>query len=216
MVCTSCGQRQGRRRCPALGRDICSVCCGTKRQVEINCPPDCRYFTTAQAHPPAVVRRRQEDDLRVLLPTLRDLTEQQGELMWNLLTFLRGHRDDGLLRTTDPDVQDMAEAFAGTYETAASGLIYERRPSSLPAQRLAAEMKAFLSELSEEGRPPRDRDLAAVFRAIAAGAREARKTLPGGDTAYLELVRRMIVPSQAGPRGDERVVTPTGPVLIRP
>jgi hypothetical protein len=154
----------------------------------------------------------------MFLPTVRELTEQQSDLMWTVLAFLRGRRGDALLRTTDADVQDMAEALAGTFETAASGLIYERRPSSLPAQRLATDLRSFLSQMPES-RAPRDRDLAIVFRAIAQGAREARKTLAGGETAYLGLIRRLIVPSpEAAASGepDEPPVAPAGSVLIRP
>ncbi len=42
--CVYCGERQGKRECPALGGMICSRCCGEHRGVEINCSPDCRYF----------------------------------------------------------------------------------------------------------------------------------------------------------------------------
>jgi len=42
--CVYCGNRKGKRECPALGGLICSVCCGEHRATEINCPTDCRYF----------------------------------------------------------------------------------------------------------------------------------------------------------------------------
>ena len=42
--CVYCGERKGERECPALGGMICSRCCGEHRGVDINCPPDCRYF----------------------------------------------------------------------------------------------------------------------------------------------------------------------------
>ena len=35
MACPVCGQRKARRECPALGQTICTVCCATKRLVEI-------------------------------------------------------------------------------------------------------------------------------------------------------------------------------------
>jgi hypothetical protein len=53
--CGSCVARKGKRNCPALGAVICPQCCGTKRQKEIDCPPDCfflgkskEYFTDRQ------------------------------------------------------------------------------------------------------------------------------------------------------------------------
>lgn len=42
--CVYCGERKGKRECPALGGMICSRCCGEHRAVQISCPPDCRYF----------------------------------------------------------------------------------------------------------------------------------------------------------------------------
>jgi hypothetical protein len=53
--CGSCVARKGKRNCPALGAVICTECCGTKRQKEIDCPTDCfflgkskEYFTDRQ------------------------------------------------------------------------------------------------------------------------------------------------------------------------
>lgn len=42
--CGSCAARKGKRNCPSLGAAICPQCCGTKRQKEIVCPPDCFYL----------------------------------------------------------------------------------------------------------------------------------------------------------------------------
>lgn len=42
--CSLCGQRRGKRRCPALASFICSVCCGEKRGRTIRCPKVCAYY----------------------------------------------------------------------------------------------------------------------------------------------------------------------------
>ncbi len=42
--CIICNQRKGNRFCPVFKNDICSLCCGTKRQKEITCPSQCRYL----------------------------------------------------------------------------------------------------------------------------------------------------------------------------
>jgi hypothetical protein len=60
---------------------ICTVCCATKRQVEINCPSDCGYLTSARSHPPAVVQRRQERDVSFILPIVSELTDTQYRLL---------------------------------------------------------------------------------------------------------------------------------------
>jgi len=42
--CASCQQRKGNRYCTALERDICSQCCGSKREKEIACFSACSYL----------------------------------------------------------------------------------------------------------------------------------------------------------------------------
>jgi hypothetical protein len=42
--CVSCGRKRGMRDCPALGKMICPVCCGTKRKKEISCPEGCEIL----------------------------------------------------------------------------------------------------------------------------------------------------------------------------
>ena len=44
MKCLLCESRKGKRFCPAKAGQICPVCCGTKREVEIDCPSDCVYL----------------------------------------------------------------------------------------------------------------------------------------------------------------------------
>lgn len=43
-VCNHCGKRRGSRRCPALGGEICSRCCGENRLVRIACPQACVHL----------------------------------------------------------------------------------------------------------------------------------------------------------------------------
>ena len=43
-ACSHCGQRKGKRSCPALGGTICSLCCGQHRLGEIKCPADCVHL----------------------------------------------------------------------------------------------------------------------------------------------------------------------------
>ncbi len=133
--------------------------------------------------------------MRVFLPSIRDLAERQAELLWHVAGFIRDYSGDGLLKTTDADVEAAAAALASTHDTAARGLIYEQRPGSLPAQRLAADLERHISKLPGDRVSSFERDLAAVFRSIERGAREAAKSF-GGDAAYQALLRRLMVPSK--------------------
>ena len=150
MPCPLCRLRQPRRQCPALGREICAVCCGTKRLVEITCPADCGYLAAAQAHPPALVRRQQERDLAFVMAMREGLSERESDLYWAVLTFIAGVRSDPPIKLIDADLAEGAASLAATYETANRGLIYEHRPQSLAAQRLVRDLKAFLAQLVAE------------------------------------------------------------------
>jgi hypothetical protein len=96
MTCPLCERRKARRDCPALGRSICSVCCGTKRLVEIACPDSCVHLTAARANPAAVVRKQYEADLDVLLPTVQALTERQHQLFFLFQSVITRHQLTGL------------------------------------------------------------------------------------------------------------------------
>ncbi len=42
--CSKCGVRKAKRHCPALGTDICSLCCGQLREKKLHCPPACPHL----------------------------------------------------------------------------------------------------------------------------------------------------------------------------
>jgi hypothetical protein len=191
MSCPLCDSRKPRRACPALNQTICPVCCGTKRLTEIRCPDDCVYLTSAREHPASVVKRQQEHDIAILLPTLHGLTERQHQVFFLFQQLIARHTPEGFTRLIDDDVAEAAAAVASTLETAARGVIYDHAPHTLPAQRLATEMKAMLADMEKQNVRIYEREAAMVLRAIEKGARETRKIEPG-DTAYLLLMARLL------------------------
>jgi len=197
MSCPLCHVRKERRACPALRQTICPVCCGTKRLTEIQCPEDCVYLASAREHPAAVVRRQQEHDIGVLMPSLQGLTERQHQLFFLFQSLIARHTPEGFARLLDDDVAEAAAVVASTLETAARGVIYEHAAQSLPAQRLATEMQAMLAEMREKGVKIFDREAAVVLRAIEKGARETRHVEPG-ETSYLTLMARLLQRNRAG------------------
>jgi hypothetical protein len=218
--CPSCQQRSAKRECPALGQTICAVCCATKRQVEIACPPDCAYLSSARAHPAAVVQRRRERDLRFLMPLIQDLSERQYRLLLAMQAAVLKHAGSALPAPNDGDVRDAAGTLASTLETARKGIIYEHPTASVPAQRIASELRAFLAEIERDGPVPGlDRDAATVLRRIEQGARDAAGAFAeDGDRAYLALLGRVMAQAMAGEgeRGDDARRGPRPGGLIIP
>jgi hypothetical protein len=196
MSCPLCRSRKEKRFCPALNQTICTVCCGTKRLTEIQCPDTCTYLASAREHPAAVVKRQQEHDVAILMPTLQGLTERQYQLFFLFQSLIARHTPEGFARLVDDDVAEAAAAMASTLETAARGVIYEHATQSLPAQRLANEMKTMLAEMRQQGASVYDREAAIVLRAIEKGARDMR-TIEPGDTAYLTLMARLLQRNRA-------------------
>ena len=196
MVCPLCGTRKARRGCPAVNAQICPVCCGTKRLVQIQCPPDCVWLASARDHPPAVAVRQQQRDIGVLMHGMRDFSERQSHLFFLINTFLRGYQPAELQSLIDDDVAEAADALAATYETAVRGVIYEHRPASLPADRLVTALKPVLVEAGKNLGTAFERDAAVVLRRLAESVRDVRK-VNGGEAsassrAFLELLDRVV------------------------
>ena len=218
MICPLCGSRRARRACPALGHDICAICCGTKRLVEIRCPSTCGYLQASRTHPAAVEQRQRQQDLARLIPSIRDLSERQQQLFFVLLAIIRAQAADPLQPLLDRDVADAAAALAATYETAGRGVIYEHQAESLPAQRLLADLRTSLAEIGRDGRTRIvEREAPLALRAIERGARAVGAEPGAGRRDYLEIVGR-VLGSATTQTGDEDTgaVSPASSGLILP
>src|SRR6185295_15641952 len=78
MACAICETRRPRRFCPGVRGDICSICCGTEREVTVSCPLDCEYLQDARLHErPAPLDPQQlpNQDIRITDRFLREHQE---------------------------------------------------------------------------------------------------------------------------------------------
>lgn len=190
--CPLCGLRKARRSCPGVQQEICAVCCGTKRLTEIRCPPTCVYLHSARTHPAAAVRRREEREVRFFASILHDTSEKQRAMFAFLQTVIARHVASALPKLLDRDVADAAAALAASFETASRGIIYDQQPTSLPGQRLAADLRQQIEQTLHASERPVDRDLAVALRRTEAMARNAATELEGGTAAYLQFLERKI------------------------
>lgn len=217
MRCPLCQSRPARRQCPALERTICAVCCGTKRRTEIRCPDTCVYLANAQAHPPVAVQRQHERDVAILLPALSGLPEAHQHLFFLTVSLIDRYKGDplGLDAATDADVADALASLAGTFETASRGLIYEQRPGSLPAQRLAAEITRVYGELGRDRPSGFAGDAARVLRRLEGCIAEAHRTGLDAGRGFLDLAGRMAAHLGA-PETDAERTPAAQPSIIMP
>ena len=205
MVCRLCGQRRARRACPALAHEICAVCCGTKRQVEIQCPSDCAYLATARDHPAATVIRQQQRDVELAMQVVRDFNERQSQIFFLVTTFVVQYRPPDLhslggQSLMDEDVAEAAAALAATFETATRGVIYEHHAASAAGARLAAALKPVLTEAGQHDGTPFQHDAAVVLRRLEEAARRGHGLNRDNPRAWVELLGRIIRQTSETPR----------------
>lgn len=149
MNCSICEKRKAVRYCPAKGEKICAVCCGTQREVTINCPPDCPYLVAAH---------RYEDEHKRELPLDTPFLEERipqevlhtHQQLMTAVSYEIAKFAGGQPSAADPDVVAALAALAGTYKTLQSGLLYEKIPD-IPVQRdLYLALSQFLNEIKKK------------------------------------------------------------------
>ena len=153
MKCKICGTRKPRRYCPGVAADICSICCGTEREVTVSCPLDCPYLMEARLHEKA----REPEPQGLVHPDVR-VTEEFLRDHEPLLLFIGASLLEASITTSgivDSDVREALDALIRTYRTLQSGLYYETLPSNLLAaaihQKIQEAIGQLRKDLSEKG-----------------------------------------------------------------
>lgn len=145
--CKLCEKKRARRHCPGLAGDICPSCCGTEREITIDCPSACEYLQEARLRerpaPPA------EDalpnrDIRVGEDFLR---ENELVVVWISEALTRAMERE---KAVDQDAREALDALIRTYRTLASGLIYETRPNNPYAAALQDALKNAVEKLRQQ------------------------------------------------------------------
>jgi hypothetical protein len=147
--CPICEKRKAARFCPAKGEKICAVCCGTEREVSIDCPSDCSYLISAH---------RYEDGHQRSLPAGTPLLDEKipqdivytHQQLMAALAFSIAKFCAVQPAAVDADVLTAIHALAQTYKTLSSGIIYEKPPQAPLPRELYAALIAFLSEVKKQ------------------------------------------------------------------
>jgi hypothetical protein len=147
--CPICEKRKAERFCPAKGEKICAVCCGTEREVSIDCPSDCSYLVAAHRYENEHQRSIPADTPLLEEKIPQDTVYAHQQLM-SALAFSIAKFCAVQPTATDPDVLAALEALAQTYKTLGSGIIYENPPVAPLPRELYAALIAFLSEVKKQ------------------------------------------------------------------
>ena len=149
MSCPICEKRKAERFCPAKGEKICAVCCGTEREVTIDCPSDCSYLISAHRYEDGHQRSLPADTPLLDEKIPQDIVYTQQQLM-AALAFSIAKFCAAQPATVDADVLAAIQALAHTYKTLSSGIIYEKPPDAPLPRELYAALIAFITEVKKQ------------------------------------------------------------------
>jgi hypothetical protein len=142
--CKLCEKKRARRYCPGVGGDICPVCCGTEREVTIDCPSDCQYLQEARLREAPVQIASEDLPNRDVRLSEKFLREQEPVMVWLAHALADAMEKQ---RAVDADVREALDSLIRTYRTLESGLIYETRPHNPYAASLQEALKQAVDEL---------------------------------------------------------------------
>ena len=148
MACAICQTRRPRRFCPGVRGDICSVCCGTEREISVECPLDCPYLEEAHIHerrPPLDPEQVPNRDIRVsdeFLVSNQELCMFVGQVLGRSALETSG--------AVDSDVREALDGLIQTYRTLEKGVYYESIPPNPLAARIFRDVQAAAAEFRQE------------------------------------------------------------------
>ena len=148
MSCPICQKRKPGRFCPAKAETICPVCCGTEREVTLDCPADCAYLVAAHRYEEQHPRQLPADTPLLDVRLAPDLVRIHPQLL-SAIAFTIAKFCATQPATTDLDVLAALQSLAESYKTLAAGIVYEQPPVP-PVQRgLYDALAAFLTEAKQ-------------------------------------------------------------------
>ena len=212
MSCPICEKRKEGRFCPAKGEKICAVCCGTEREVTIDCPADCAYLAAAHRYEeehkrtvplgtPFLEERIPEDTLHIHQPLMA------------ALAFTIAKACMGQPAATDSDVLAALSTLAESYKTLISGIYYEKLPD-IPVQReIYNALTALLDDLKQKQAAAgtleslKDRD---IFYVVIFLFRMGLVRSNGRPRSrrYIEFLRGQFPQAEELKRGQPRIILP--------
>ena len=144
-TCPLCETRKAKRFCPAKQVRICPVCCGKKREVEIDCPADCVYLHSGREY--ERTRRARLGAGGQLTSRLWDRSFQARNMelltgLWATIHESRSQFPD----LVDGDVREVLEQLLRTYRTLEGGIYYDHVPDTLTQKALYGSMKSLLDQ----------------------------------------------------------------------
>jgi len=147
--CSICEKRKAVRFCPAKGEKICAVCCGTEREVTLDCPADCPYLLAAHRYEDEHSKPNASEIPFSDVSFSSDVIyERQPVLSGLAFTILKSADSQPAL--TDLDALAALRALAEAYKTLLTGIYYEKPPDASLPRALYAALVQFLQQARQK------------------------------------------------------------------
>ena len=213
VICPICNKRRAERYCPAKGEKICTVDCGTEREVTIDCPSDCAYLVAAHRWEGSHAKPLPENEMLfpdVTLPP--DVIQMRGATLSGLghtvLVYALEHSS-----LTDAEVFAATQAMAETYRTLLSGIYYEKPPNGTVAAGLYAAIARFIENEkkreAEHPQPPALKD-PEIFQLLVFLSRFGRLRSNGRPRTrmFIDFLRAQFPPEMGLTKQPPRIILP--------
>jgi hypothetical protein len=147
--CPLCSERAGKRYCPAKESQICAICCGSKREIEIDCPASCVHLQASRSY---------EAEKRVPDPQLAAKVERYDDaFVYRFSPILdavsRSVAEERLNSPwlVDNDVIEVYKSLNATMKTLSSGIYYESLPDGPVRLSLFRRLKSLIDQMMQPG-----------------------------------------------------------------
>jgi len=151
LICPICHKRKAKRFCPGKTQSICSVCCGTEREVTIDCPSDCPHLVASREHD---YERGTTDrselpfaDIKIPISFVTEHGDLLLDISYAICLYARDHS-----ALVDSDVIAGLQSLGEAYGTLASGIVYENPPAYSIQRELYQAIKSMLEQYKRKER----------------------------------------------------------------
>jgi hypothetical protein len=210
MKCVVCGERKGKRACPAKRALICAQCCGEKRVLEIDCPESCEYLKVGRQ------REASANYSRHLRPSDPAKAKKYQYVLSNLedvvssLEYVIAEERRSSRYLTDKVAAEAVDLFLQTLQTEDKGVLYERTSNNLEVEALRRRLRDAIGS----HRAPQEPGRTALKLGDAIACMELIRDVLAGHissgtaTSYVDFLARMLPARARVESGGASIIIP--------
>ncbi|HXN22305.1 MAG TPA: hypothetical protein VOA41_06125 [Candidatus Dormibacteraeota bacterium] len=199
-----------------MDRKICAVCCGTEREVSLNCPLHCPYLVAAHRYEEETLKTKPLANSKEM--PFADVEFPPGLIQEHELlavgacaTILKFAGQHPMI--ADADVLSALSALVETARTRAAGIYYERKPDDPLCRDLYAELATFLADTRKREAEhagytaAKDSDIFHILVFLVRLATQRSNRRPRSK-AFLGFLQRQFPPIQEPAQEESRLIIP--------